>query len=75
MSFSDPPCAFCSPLVFTLKALLNPCFVDDDMNRICTVVPKLHNIFNAIKRAEDAVDVNKTSVSFVVLFALFVNSL
>ncbi|KAJ9566794.1 hypothetical protein OSB04_002760 [Centaurea solstitialis] len=42
-------------------ALLNPSFVDDDTNRICTVVSKLHNIFSAIKRAEDALDVQKTS--------------
>lgn len=59
--YEEESTSFFSPLVFTLQALLNPCFVDGDMNRICTVVPKLHNIFNAIKRAEDALDVQKTS--------------
>ncbi|XP_024962740.1 sister chromatid cohesion protein PDS5 homolog A isoform X3 [Cynara cardunculus var. scolymus] len=53
--------SFFSPLVFTLQALLNPCYVDGDMNRICTVVSKLYNIFKAIKRTEDALDVQKTS--------------
>lgn len=58
---------FCSPIVFTLEALLNPSFVDGDMNRIGKVVSDLHNTFNAIKRAEDALDVHKTSVSFLAL--------
>ncbi|KAF5780412.1 putative sister chromatid cohesion protein Pds5 [Helianthus annuus] len=52
---------FFSPLVFTMDTLLNPSFVDGDMNRIHTVVSELHNIFNAIKMAEDALDVAKTS--------------
>ncbi|KAD2805787.1 hypothetical protein E3N88_39164 [Mikania micrantha] len=52
---------FFSPIVFTMDALLNPSFVDGDMNRINTVASDLHNIFNAIKRAEDALDVEKTS--------------
>ncbi|KAL7603365.1 hypothetical protein Lser_V15G19189 [Lactuca serriola] len=53
--------SFFSPIVFTLEALLNPSFVDGDMNRIGKVVSDLHNTFNAIKRAEDALDVHKTS--------------
>ncbi|KAI7739411.1 hypothetical protein M8C21_010754 [Ambrosia artemisiifolia] len=52
---------FFSPLVFTMDALLNPSFIDGDMNRIHTVVSDLHNIFIAIKRAEDALDVAMTS--------------
>ncbi|MFS7983583.1 hypothetical protein Hanom_Chr11g00976171 [Helianthus anomalus] len=44
-----------------MDTLLNPSFVDGDMNRIHTVVSELHNIFNAIKMAEDALDVAKTS--------------
>ncbi|KAI3777313.1 hypothetical protein L1987_47113 [Smallanthus sonchifolius] len=55
--------SFFSPIAFTMDALLNSSFVDGDMNRIHSVASDLHNIFNAIKRAEDAVDVEKTSCS------------
>lgn len=74
-SFMTHSLLFCSPVVFTMEALLNPLFVDGDVDRIRTVVSDMHNIFNAIKRAEDALDVQKTSVSFVVFcfFALFTN--
>ncbi|XP_076919857.1 sister chromatid cohesion protein PDS5 homolog B-like [Bidens hawaiensis] len=53
--------SFFSPIAFTIDALLNPSFVDGDKDRINAVVSDLHNIFNAIKMAEDAVDVDKTS--------------
>nr|XP_043616578.1 sister chromatid cohesion protein pds5 isoform X2 [Erigeron canadensis] len=53
--------AFFCPVVYTMETLLNPSFVDGDMNRISTVFSDLHNIFKAIKRAEDALDVQKTS--------------
>ncbi|KAI3767597.1 hypothetical protein L2E82_17844 [Cichorium intybus] len=52
--------SFFSPIVFSLEALLNPSFVDGDVDRIGKVVSDLHNIFNAIKRTVDAVDVQKT---------------
>ena len=48
-----------------MQALLNPLYVDGDMNRVQTIVSELHSIFNAIKRAEDAHDVQMTAVSFV----------
>ncbi|KAI3761075.1 hypothetical protein L1987_51482 [Smallanthus sonchifolius] len=54
---------FFSPIAFTMDALLNSSFVDGDMNRIHSVASDLHNIFNAIKRAEDTVDVEKTTCS------------
>ncbi|KAK1422159.1 hypothetical protein QVD17_25081 [Tagetes erecta] len=53
--------SFFSPISFTIDALLNPSFVDGDMNRIHSVASDLRNIFNAIKRAEDALDIEKTS--------------
>lgn len=64
LSFLTHTLLFCSPISFTIDALLNPSFVDSDMNRIHSVASDLRNIFNAIKRAEDALDIEKTSVSF-----------
>ncbi|GJS02689.1 sister chromatid cohesion protein PDS5 homolog A isoform X1 [Tanacetum coccineum] len=57
----DTISSFFSPLIFTMHALLNPLSVDGDMNRVQTVVSELHSIFNAIKMAEDAHDVQMTS--------------
>ncbi|PWA83208.1 ARM repeat superfamily protein [Artemisia annua] len=57
----DTISSFSRPLIFTMQALLNPLYVDGDMNRVQTVVSELHSIFNAIKRAEDAHDVQMTS--------------
>ncbi|KAL8110273.1 sister chromatid cohesion protein PDS5 homolog B isoform X1 [Apium graveolens] len=51
---------FCSPLAFTLKALVNAKFVDGDQDLVNNVVSNLKSIFNAIKRAEDAVDFQAT---------------
>lgn len=55
---------FCSPLAFTLKALVNAKFVDGDQDLVNNVVSNLKSIFNAIKRAEDAVDSQATPVSY-----------
>ncbi|KAK1371080.1 sister chromatid cohesion protein PDS5-like [Heracleum sosnowskyi] len=51
---------FCSPLLFTLNALVNAKFVDGDQDLVNNVVSNLKSIFNAIKRAEDAVDSQAT---------------
>ncbi|KAL4583130.1 hypothetical protein LXL04_007694 [Taraxacum kok-saghyz] len=58
--------SFFSPIVFILDALRDPSFVDGDENRIAKVVSDLHNTFNAINKAEDALDVHKTSRLHVV---------
>uniref|UniRef100_A0A5B6YQ09 Sister chromatid cohesion protein PDS5 homolog A n=1 Tax=Davidia involucrata TaxID=16924 RepID=A0A5B6YQ09_DAVIN len=52
---------FCSPLVFTLQALVNATFVDGDMDLINDAGSYLQSIFHAIKRAEDAVDGQTTT--------------
>ncbi|KAM7514857.1 hypothetical protein LguiA_004440 [Lonicera macranthoides] len=52
---------FCSPLVFTLQALLNPSFVNGDMDVIDNAVACLLKNFCAIKKAEDAVDSQTTT--------------
>ncbi|KAA8538477.1 hypothetical protein F0562_027977 [Nyssa sinensis] len=52
---------FCSPLVFTLQALVNATFVDGDMDLINDVVSYLRSIFHAIKRAEDAANAQTTT--------------
>ena len=61
---------FCSPLVFTLQALVNASFVDGDMDVISAAVSCLQSIFFAIKRAEDAVDAHITPVTIAPLLNL-----
>lgn len=53
----------CSPLFSILKALVNACIVDGDMDLVKDAILYLFCIFRAIKRAEDAVDAQKTPVS------------
>ncbi|XP_044511885.1 sister chromatid cohesion protein PDS5 homolog A isoform X2 [Mangifera indica] len=50
---------FC-PLFSILKALVNACIVDGDMDLVKDAILYLFCIFRAIKRAEDAVDAQKT---------------
>ncbi|XP_059630755.1 sister chromatid cohesion protein PDS5 homolog B isoform X2 [Cornus florida] len=52
---------FCSPLVFTLQALVNATFLDGDLDLVNDAISYLCGIFNAIKRAEDAVDYQRTT--------------
>ncbi|KAL1833660.1 hypothetical protein ACET3Z_003311 [Daucus carota] len=68
---------FCSPLLFTLKALVNAKFVDGDQDFVNNVVSNLKSIFNAIKRAEDAVNSQATPKLYMLAdFGLsFANSL
>lgn len=58
---------FCSPLTFTLHALVDASFVDGEMDVINTAVSCLQNILFAIKRAEDAVDAHTTPVAILLL--------
>ncbi|XP_048332268.2 sister chromatid cohesion protein PDS5 homolog B isoform X1 [Ziziphus jujuba] len=51
---------FCSPLFFVLQALLNASNVNGDMEVVKEAVLYLLCIFRAIKKAEDAVDADKT---------------
>lgn len=55
----------CSPLFSILKALVNASIVDGDMDLVKDAILYLLCIFRAIKRAEDAVDAQKTPVSIV----------
>lgn len=50
---------FCSPLLLTLQALVNTNFVDGDKH-VNNAVSNLKSIFNAIKRADDAVNAQAT---------------
>ncbi|KAI3984094.1 hypothetical protein MKX01_035221 [Papaver californicum] len=47
---------FCSPLVVTLRALVNATFVDCSKNVVYNNLSYLPSIFRAIRKAEDAVD-------------------
>ncbi|GMN51775.1 hypothetical protein TIFTF001_020913 [Ficus carica] len=51
---------FCSPLFCILQALLDASNVDGDLDVVKDAVLYLLCVFRAIKRAEDAVDVEKT---------------
>ncbi|KAF3445662.1 hypothetical protein FNV43_RR10838 [Rhamnella rubrinervis] len=51
---------FCSPLFFVLQALLNASNVNGDMDVVKEAVLYLLCIFRAIKKAEDAVEAEKT---------------
>lgn len=52
----------CSPLFCILQALLDASNVDGDLDVVKDAVLYLLCVFRAIKRAEDAVDVEKTPV-------------
>lgn len=54
--------SLCSPLFFVLQALLNASNVNGDMEVVKEAVLYLLCIFRAIKKAEDAVDADKTPV-------------
>ncbi|GLU01048.1 hypothetical protein SLE2022_183740 [Rubroshorea leprosula] len=51
---------FCSPLLSVLRALVDPSVVDGDLDLINNAALYLVCIFRAIKRAEDAVDSQRT---------------
>ncbi|GAA0143288.1 chromatin/chromatin-binding, or -regulatory protein [Lithospermum erythrorhizon] len=51
---------FFRPLVFSLEALVNPNFVDNNLDLINKTVSFLRSIFHAIKLAEDCVDKEMT---------------
>ncbi|RZC54499.1 hypothetical protein C5167_013360 [Papaver somniferum] len=51
---------FCSPLVVTMRALVNATFVDSSKNVVYNNLSYLPSIFLAIKKAGDAVDARTT---------------
>ncbi|KAJ9673634.1 hypothetical protein PVL29_023280 [Vitis rotundifolia] len=51
---------FCSPLFFTLQVLVNASFIDGGMDLDNDAISCIFSIFRAIKRAEDAVDAQRT---------------
>ncbi|MCL7026648.1 hypothetical protein MKW94_016571, partial [Papaver nudicaule] len=51
---------FCSPLVVTLRALVNATFIDSSKNVVYNNLSYLPSIFCAIGKAEDAVDARVT---------------
>lgn len=69
-----------SPLFFVLQALLNASNVNGDMEVVKEAVLYLLCIFRAIKKAEDAVHAEKTTVIifldesfyFILLFNIFI---
>ncbi|KAJ4965300.1 hypothetical protein NE237_017149 [Protea cynaroides] len=52
---------FFSPLAVMLQTLVNASFIDGSNNVVNDTVSYIQNIFHAVKKAEDAVDVFKTS--------------
>lgn len=57
--------SFCSPLFWVVQAVLSFSVVSGDMDVINDAVLYLLCIFRAIRRAEDAVDAQRTPVSIV----------
>lgn len=55
----------CSPLFFALQVLVNASFVDGGMDLDNDAISCIFSIFRAIKRADDAVDAQRTLVSIV----------
>lgn len=62
---------FYSPLFSMLQALVNTSIVNGDVDLVNDTVASLLCIFRAIKRADDAIDAQKTPVSVALyLFGL-----
>ncbi|KAA3465267.1 sister chromatid cohesion protein PDS5-like protein A isoform X1 [Gossypium australe] len=55
---------FCSPLLFFLHTSISSNNVDDDMDIVNVAAFYLYYIFRAIKRAKDAVDVQRTPANW-----------
>lgn len=51
---------FCSPLVAFLNALIKSSHADSGKGAVNDTLPYMLNIFRAIRKAEDVVDINKT---------------
>lgn len=64
--------SICSPLFNLLEALVNATVVDREMDLVNDALLLLLSIFRAIKKAEDAVDAQNTSVRIVYLRVSFV---
>lgn len=54
----------CSPLFFVMQALVNSSNVDGDPDLVNDAVLYLFSILRAIRKAEDAVDVQMTTVKY-----------
>lgn len=64
----------CRPLLLLLHVLVSPQFIDQDLDLVKKNFLYLQSIFRAIRRAEDAVDSEKTPVS-IWLYSTFLFSL
>lgn len=58
---------FCSPLLFFLHTSISSNNVDDDMDIVNVAALYLYYIFRAIKRAKDAIDVQRTPVRYFLI--------
>lgn len=61
---------FCSPLFFVLQALVDVSIVDGDLDLVNEAVLYLSSIFRAIRKAEDAVDAQMTTVKYFQLLLI-----
>lgn len=55
---------FCSPLFFSLQALVDISIVDGDLDLVNYAVICIFSIFQAIRKTEDAVDSKMTTVKY-----------
>lgn len=55
---------FCSPLFFILKALVDINIVDGDLDIVDDAILHIVSIFRAIRKVEDAIDAQMTTVYF-----------
>jgi len=61
----------CSPLFFILQALVDINIVDGDLDIVDDAILHIVSIFRAIRKVEDGVDAQMTTVNFFTLF--FIN--
>lgn len=58
----------CSPLFSVMQALVNSSIVDGNLDLINDAVLYLYSILRAIRKTEDAVDVQMTAVNYFHIF-------